>query len=184
MSACVTVKSSHAGFQPITTLIGYNAHPVPARQALETQRRRGLVTVQDTLAIVVVKIKIQVADGVFIRRSGYGCHTVGTNRHFGPNLSSGGSNPNRSRTCSSTDRRQGSTKILSIFGFSFRYGFNSSIIPGHTLRATPFAGHPRQRLDARCGESERRSVVFVVVRTAPVLRRCVGPHITAFCRCR
>ena len=73
-------------FTQITALIGDNAHPVSARQALETQRRRGLVTVQDALTIVVVKIEIQVADGVFIRRAGYGHQRIGTNRHFDPNF--------------------------------------------------------------------------------------------------
>lgn len=103
---------------------------------------------------------------------------------FRPELSSGGSNPNRSRTCSSTDCRQGSTKILSIFGFSFRYGFNSSIIPGHTLRATPFRGAsaPTARCPLRRVRAPQRSVCSSSYRsgTAPVRW---STH-NRFCRCR
>ena len=103
---------------------------------------------------------------------------------FRPELSSGGSNPNRSRTYSSTDRRQGPTEILSIFGFSFRYGFNSSIILGHTLRAAPFRGAsaPTARCPLRRVRAPQRSVCSSSYRsgTAPVRW---STH-NRFCRCR
>ena len=65
--------------------IGNNTHPVAARQALETQCRRGLVTVQDNLAVIIVKIEVQVPNRCFVH-TGYGHHGVGTNRHFDPNF--------------------------------------------------------------------------------------------------
>ena len=64
----------------IAAQIGGNAHPVVARQAFETQRRRGLVTVQDNIAVIVVKVEVQVADGRFIHRAGYGGHPFGPYR--------------------------------------------------------------------------------------------------------
>ena len=64
----------------IAAQIGGNAHPVVARQAFETQRRRGLVTVQDNIAVIVVKVEVQVADGRFIRRASYGGHPFGPYR--------------------------------------------------------------------------------------------------------
>ena len=101
-----------------------------------------------------------------------------------PQRSSVDSTPNRSRTCSSTNRRQGSTGILSIFCFSFRYVFNSSIIPGHTLRATPFRGAsaPTARCPLRRVRAPQRSVCSSSYRsgTAPV-RWSTHNH---FCRCR
>ena len=67
-------------FAQIAAHVGGNTHPVAARQAFETQRRGGLVTVQDDLAVIVVKIEVQVADGRFVRRSGYGGHPFGPYR--------------------------------------------------------------------------------------------------------
>ena len=64
----------------IAAQIGGNAHPIVARQAFETQRRRGLVTVQDNIAVIVVKVEVQVADGRFIRRASYGGHPFGPYR--------------------------------------------------------------------------------------------------------
>ena len=73
-------------FAQIAAHVGGNTHPVAARQALETQRRRGLITVQYNIAVIVVKVEVQIPDGHFIRRAGYGHHRVGTNRHFDPNF--------------------------------------------------------------------------------------------------
>ena len=73
-------------FTQIAAHVGGNAHPIVARQALETQRRRGLITVQDNIAVIVVKVEVQVPDGVFIRSAGYGHHRFRTNRHFDPNF--------------------------------------------------------------------------------------------------
>ena len=60
--------------------VNCNTYPVVARQAFETQRRRGLVTAQDNIAVIVVKVEVQVADGRFIRRAGNGGHPFGPYR--------------------------------------------------------------------------------------------------------
>ena len=62
----------------IAAHIGGDTQQVVARQALEAQRRRALVTVQDDIAVGVEKIEVQVADRLFVRSAGYGRHPVGT----------------------------------------------------------------------------------------------------------
>ena len=67
-------------FTQIAAHVGGNAHPITAGKALEAQRRGTLVTVQDNIAVIVVKVKVQVADGRFIRRAGDGGHPFGPYR--------------------------------------------------------------------------------------------------------
>ena len=65
--------------------VGGDTHPVVAGQTLEAQRRRGLVTVQDDLAVIVAEVEVQVPNRCFVR-TGHGNHPVGTNRYFDPNF--------------------------------------------------------------------------------------------------
>ena len=67
-------------FTQVAVHIGNDAYPVVARRALEAQRRRGLVTVQDDIAVIVVKVEVQVTDRLLVRRAGYGGHTLGPDR--------------------------------------------------------------------------------------------------------
>ena len=74
-------------FTQVAAHIGSDAHPVVTRHALEVQCRRGLVTVQDDIAVIVVKVEVQVADCLLVRRTGYGCHPVRMYRKVDKNAS-------------------------------------------------------------------------------------------------
>ena len=57
--------------------VGDGAERVVARRALETQGRGALVAMQDGIPCRVVEVEVQIADVVFIRRTGRGRHALG-----------------------------------------------------------------------------------------------------------
>ena len=64
----------------ITSHVGRNAQQVVHRHTFEAQRCRGLVTVQDDIAVIVIEEEVDIPDGRFIRRAGYGHHPVRSHR--------------------------------------------------------------------------------------------------------
>ena len=66
----------------ITAHIGGNTHQVVGRRTFEAQRRRGLVTVQNDIAVLVAEVEIDIPDGRFICRTGYSHHSVGLHLQY------------------------------------------------------------------------------------------------------
>ena len=66
----------------IASHIGRDAQQVVHRRTFEAQRRRGLVTVQDNIAVIVVEVEVDIPDGRLVRRAGYGHHPVGPYRQL------------------------------------------------------------------------------------------------------